>query len=294
MLTLIINLSLKVFSFVVLGAVLGYALKDKGEAVIRKFIWVAMYILIPVFVFISLWAIDVPLGSSVPVALAACVVLAAGFVIALVWAKARNIHFREQSLPIIIMNSAYLALPVSKYVGGQEGFNYALIYNAVITLVNFTLGVASVSRGGALSGIMDLPIIYAVAAGLVLNFISLPVPGIVLQANAALSFIVLPAMLVLVGYKVAGIRARSIKAAGLGVALRMGGGFIVALACVKIFGLTGTAALICLMSSSMPSAVNNYIFAEYFKLDKDFAAATVVMGTAASFAVIPAIYLLFK
>ena len=294
MLLLLKALSLKVFSFVLVGAVLGFLIRHRGEKTIQRFIWLALNVLIPVFIFVSLWSSNVPVRTSLGVVLTASIVLAAGFVFAWFWAKARHIHFRDQSLPIIIMNSAYLALPVCKFIGGEEAFNYALVYNVVAMLVNFTFGIIAITRGNALSEIFDMPIIYAVAAGLALNIAAVQVPAVVLKSNSLLSFVVLPAMLMLVGYRIAKIRLHSVKAAAYGVLLRMGGGFIVAFLCVKLFNLTGAAGLVCILSSTMPAAVNTYILAEYYKLDTDFAASTVVIGTALSFFVIPLIYFFYK
>lgn len=288
------GLIIRVFSYVALGAVLGFVFKRRGEKTIGRLIWLALNVFIPIFILVSLWSIRAPFRPAAAVFGTALAVLGAGFALAWAWARARRKDFRDEALPIVIMNSAYLALPVCSYLGGSEAFEYALIYNAAATIVGFTFGIMAISRGNAVSDMFELPVIYCIAAGILLNLVSVPVPAAVLKANSILSMIVLPCMLMLVGYKLSEIKLHSVLPAVGGVALRMGGGLIVALACVKLLGLAGAAALVCLLSSSMPAAVNTYIMAEYYKLDVDFAAATVVIGTILSLFTIPAVWYLSK
>ena len=68
--------------------------------------------------------------------------------------------------------------------------------------------------------------------------------------------------------------------------LRLAGGPLVACALVGVFGFTGEAASIMILSSSFPTAVNVALLAHEFKADSDFAAAAVFYSTLTSMATV--------
>ena len=286
---LLFTLISRVFVFVIVGAAVKKLLGKSGERTTRVFIWVALYVLIPFFVFLSMWANPVSVFDAWKVILAAVFVLAAGAALALVWAYVRHIPFSRNCLPIIFMNSAYLAIPVNTLLLGSEGTTYALIYNVVVTVFHFTLGVWWVNTGGSIAEIMGLPVIYAIVAGAGLNFLAVTPPKILLSANTLLTSVTLPIMLVFLGYRMAGIRPGGYGKAFAGVCLRMGGGLLAGWGAVHLFNISGPAASVCIISSSMPAAVNSYILSERFNGDAEFAAAVVFLGTIFSLVTLPLI-----
>jgi len=187
------------------------------------------------------------------------------------------------------MNSAYLAIPVNTYLWGTTGTNYSVMYNLVVTLVNFTIGVWWVSPRRSLKTILEIPVVYAVLAGVILNWLAVkPVP-LVLRSESIVSDITLPLMLIFVGYRLDSARTVAFGKVAAGVLLRMAGGLAAGSAAVLVLHLTGPAAGVCLLTSSMPAAVLSYVLAERFNADAGFAAATVFAGTCVAFASIPLI-----
>lgn len=279
----------KVFVYIAAGAAAGRLAGGRGEALVKKSVWTALYVLIPAFLTLSLWRNTVPFVRSARLAAAAAAVMLFCAALAWIWSAASGVPFRDRALPVIFMNSAYLALPINRFIGGVEAFNYALIYNVVATLAQFTFGVWWVSRSGSAAEIFELPAIYAITAGLALNVLSVPVPGFIAGISDILTAVSLPFMLFIVGYGISGIRAGVAGRAFIGVAFRMGGGLLAAVAAIKLFGISGAAAGVCLITSSMPAAVNTYLFADYFGLDSEFAAAAVLLGTLAALITVPLI-----
>ena len=69
--------------------------------------------------------------------------------------------------------------------------------------------------------------------------------------------------------------------------VRIGGGLAVGLVLVYAFGLEGPAAGVVPIQTSMPVAVFNYLFAQYYDNSPSEVAGLVVVSTAISFATLP-------
>jgi predicted permease len=159
MLTVLWNLISRVFVFILLGYIIDRIIGKKGEAVTRVFITFALYVLIPLFVFLSLWNNMIPVAVAGKITIAAILVTGIGAALTLLWARAAKKPFRCLCLPVIFMNSAYLAIPVNTQLWGAEGTTATILYNLAITVLNFTFGIWCVSREKPLSEILELPVI---------------------------------------------------------------------------------------------------------------------------------------
>lgn len=283
----------KVFIFIAAGAVLKKLSGSKGEGAAKVFVWAALYLLIPLYIFLTVWGTRLETASW-KIAACALIVVLCGAGYARLWAAKTGISFRSHFLPVVFMNSAYLAIPVCTLIWGAQGAAYAIIYNVAVTVANFTLGVWWASKEKPIAEIAGLPVLYAVAAGALLNAFGAPFHGGLLKAGSIVSFVTLPVMLIFVGYRLGEI---NFKEAGLvlaGVCLRIGGGFVAGLVAVGLLGIKGPAAGVCVMVSSMPAAVYSYILTEKYQGNVPFAAASVFVGTLLSFFSIALIGYYFK
>lgn len=285
--SLILGLVSRVFIYIAAGVLIAKAVGQRGTPFAAVFIRFALHVLIPAFVFLSLWSSPLSLRGTWRIAAVSVLVMAAGAAFAWFLARVQHKEFRAVCQPVVFMNSAYLAIPVCALLRGQEGVACALIYNALLTLGQFTIGVWWVSANRSVGDIVGLPVVYATVAGIAVNLLHVVPSPAVVAANGIVATVTLPVMLLFMGYRLAGVHFTTMKSAFAGVALRMGGGWISAVAAVWLLGLTGTAADVCVIVSSMPAAVNAFILSEYFGADVEFAAAAVVIGTLLSFAVIP-------
>ena len=289
MLNLLWALIYKVFIFVLIGtAAKRFSGVSAGKAV-NVFIWICLYLLIPAYIFLTMWSNSLSVGDSWKTAACALLVVLCGAFLAWAWSAAGKISFKAHCLPVIFMNSAYLAIPVNTLLWGARGAAYAIVYNVAVTIANFTLGIWWASEAKPLAEITGLPVLYAVAAGAALNFSGVAMPRVLEISGAALSFVTLPAMLIFAGYRLGEINTGGLGLVFWGVFLRMFGGFLAGTAAVYMLGITGPAAGVCIMSSSMPAAVYSYILTEKYKGNAAFAAAAVFAGTVLSFFTIAAL-----
>jgi len=284
---LIGNLVSHIFIFILAGVVMGKLAAKRGEPAARIFVAVALYVLIPLFVLLTLWTSPLSLTNSWKIMAVSVIVMAFCTLLALGWVLAGEVAFRHVALPVVFMNSAYLAIPVCALLWGKDGVAYAILYNAVVTLAHFTFGVWWVSSRKSLGDVLGIPVIYATVAGIALNLLHVRPFAFVQEANTLVSLVTLPVMLLFMGYRLGKLHFHTLRRAFIGVALRMGGGWAAALFAVAVLDIRGVAAGVCVIVSAMPSAVNAYILAEHFGADAEFAAAVVSVGTVLSLAMVP-------
>lgn len=284
----------KVFVFVVIGYFIGKVKAKFVKPLTAVVIEGSLYLLIPFFFFLSMWESSADLLVTKKVALIAAAVIIACGIMAYLFSIVYRIEFRQICLPIMFMNAIYLPVPINTLFFGREGMTYSVIYSLVAGLLNFTLGIYLVSRKEHFLEIIKMPMIYAALAGIVLNQAGVGIPQAFLYVSKGLKVVALPAMVALVGYQMNFIGRRHFKLVNIGVILRVGGGFLVALILVKLLDFSGPGASVVLVSSAMPSAVLTYIFAKKYKADTDFAAGMILVGTLLSIVTIPLIISFLK
>lgn len=285
----LLKLVSKVFVFVFIGYLIGKVRARFVKPLIAVVIYGSLYVLVPFFFFLSMWesSADLLIARNVTL-IAAAVVITCGFM-AYLFSTLSGVEFRQICLPIMFMNTIYLAIPINTLFFGSEGMTYSIIYSLTVGILNFTLGIYLVSRKEHFLEIIKMPLIYAALVGVVLNQAKVGIPVVFLNISQRLKDVVLPAMVGLVGYQLNFIKWPHLKLVNVGVILRMGGGFLVALILVKLLNFSGPGASVVLISSAMPSAVLTYIFAKRYKVDADFAAGMILVSTLLSILTIPLI-----
>ncbi|MBA7505463.1 hypothetical protein ES706_04130 [subsurface metagenome] len=285
----LLKLVSKVFVFVFIGYLIGKVKVEFVKPLISVVIEGSLYVLIPFFFLLSMWESSADLLIARNVALIAAAVVIACGLMAYLFSTLSGVEFRQICLPIMFMNAIYLPIPINTLFFGKEGMTYSVIYSLIAGLLHFTLGIYLVSRKEHFLEIIKMPMIYAALAGIVLNQARVGIPQVFLHVSQGLKVVALPAMVALVGYQLNFIGRRHLKLANVGVILRMGGGFLVALILVRLLNFSGPGASVVLISSAMPSAVLTYIFAKKYEADADFAAGMILVGTLLSIVTIPLI-----
>ncbi len=279
---LIKGLFFQVFLYIIVGYLLASFFRRRLEAGLDYFTKIALYFLFPSFILITMWQNSVQVIATQKIVVVAVMVVIFGHLWALFFSYVFKKSFRQISLPLIYMNTAYLAIPVNTYLFGSLGAAASIVYSVNITLLIFSIGlylVGDVSNKIArLKEILQLPILYAAILGIFLSWKQAPFPPFILPFAKVLQTAVLPIMLVFVGYQLKSAYQSLYWQAFWGVLFRMGGGLFVSFILVKILGLTGVEAGVCLVSSSMPPAINTYILSKRFGGDSQLAAAMIFWG----------------
>ena len=287
-----LKLLTKIIPYIFIGWLFTKLKLKNTDLFIRYFVNFALYFLVPIFVFFAMW--EAPLLTNVVntrnVVFAVLVVFFFGVLFALCHSKIFGQSFRSVALPIIFMNSAYIAIPLNTVFFGTEGTFYAIIYNVGLTFLYFIFGVWFVS--GSIKEMFRLPIMYLAIFGIFLNLSGIKLSTEIHHFSELLTAITIPVMLCLVGCQ---MRTDSIfcykglKKVLTGVFMRMFGGLIVAYIFCRVFDITGVVKGVCLLTSAMPSAISSYIFSKKYDADYSFASSMITIGLIMTLVVIPII-----
>lgn len=292
---MISNLIFKIFIFVFLGFCFGKMKKLDLELFTQIIIDSFIYGVFPIFILLVIWKNQSSLSLAINIFFIALGVVLGGAFFSLLFSAFLKKPFREISLPIMFMNSGYLAIPVNTLFFGEKGCEYAVIYDIVIGLMMYTLGIFLISGKRNFRQVFRMPIIYAAALGMFLNYINISIPGYIQNSYNILKIVIFPFILALVGYQLSLVKfhVSLFRITGIGMILRMGGGGFIVWSLNKLFHLSTDLFPVVLLSSIMPSAVTTYILAKKYHNAPDYAASMVIFSTLLSIIVIPLVGSLF-
>jgi predicted permease len=193
---------------------------------------------------------------------------------------------------ILLMNGGNYGLPVTLFAFGEAGLARATLFFTVNALITSSFGVYLTARGRASAGsalrrVARVPLVYAAAVGLIFNLASVPLPEPLLKAVGLLGQAAVPAMLLVLGLKLAETfqsERSTLQWPALGVVAATRLLLAPALAWVLAagIGLNGLARDVVTLESAMPTAVMTTILATEFESDPPFAALCVLVTTLAS------------
>ncbi|MGH6892097.1 MAG: AEC family transporter [Dongiaceae bacterium] len=227
-----------------------------------------------------------------PIALAqmgvAVLIALAGFlVLGLVTLRLLKLSPNSYLPALMFPNTGNMGLPLSLFAFGQEGLGLAVVYFGCTVTLQFTLGISLSAGNLSLSRLARTPTVHAVAISVVLLVFNIPLPAWIDNTISVLGGITIPMMLLTLGVSLAQLKVNALGRNLLLSCVRLGGGFLIALVIAHALDLPPVAAGVLIIQSSMPVAVFNFLFAQYYGRAHGDVAAMVVISTALSFLTLP-------
>ena len=194
----------------------------------------------------------------------------------------------------IFSNAAYMGFPLISALFGSEGLLYASAFVTVFNILLWTMGYGFVSGSSSakevVHSLVRTPVLYAVAAGLAIYLLQIPIPNLIAQPLELLAGMNTPLSMMITGMLIAAGSLKNI-AADVHVwklaAVRM---LLIPAVCLVLFsllGFHGTAAQVVVLLECCPAAAITSVFAVQFGHDESFAAGSVVLTTLLSIVVLP-------
>ncbi len=269
---------------------IGYLFARFKRIDLNSLIEILLFVTIPALVISSLIKRKIPPDEIGLVFLSALLVVAGVGVIAHLYLRITGrTELRGFYLPTMFMNSGNMALPLALLSFGSRGLQVAILYYVSVSLLVYTLGIYMAKGGDGFREIFRLPLIYATLIGIGLSVAEIPLPSPLTVTVDMIGDATIPLMLLSLGYRLESIHARDLGMAIWGGIIRIGGGFLISLALVWFIGLGGVTGKIVILSSSMPSAVINFILTERYNLNPALVASVVVVSTVMSLFTTPLI-----
>lgn len=244
--------------------------------------------LLPALIFVNLARTEIETDSLLRLGLCACaVVLGSG---ALAWPVCRAAGMPPRAFlpPMMFKNYGNLGLPLALFALGQPGLEAMVVLFVVGNVLHLTVGFWILRGSLSLREVACTPMIVAAAAGLLVSFAQVELPGAVANSFELLGAAAIPLMLFALGVRMVDVHARSLRIGLAGAALCPACGIACYGAVTSLVRLDGLESHVLLMFSVLPPAVLNFMFAERFGVSPELVAAIVLAGTVLSLAVIPA------
>lgn len=286
-LELILNTVIPVFIIIGIGSLIGLFRKIETDG----FVNLLVYIAAPCLLFSTVSKSSMSLGSFFHIMLvAACIIIITGFLAFLFLRKSPR---KGLYLAMVFGNTAYLGYPVSLFAFGAEGLALAVVFDAVVSLFLFSVGIYIVHRKNEIKESFRVPLIYAVILGLIVNFLGFNIPELIFKPIEMAGMITIPLALLVLGYRLTEIKISNAKTVVLASLFKIVGGLLVALLVVKLFSIEGLPKSIILLQASMPSAVMTMVLCQKYKQDSALVASVVLVTTLLSVVTIPLILWIF-
>jgi hypothetical protein len=304
----------RVIGPIVVLAGVGYLLGRRIAATAEVLAKILLYLMIPIFVFLKI------LESSLAGAAYGSIVVFSALVFVVLWGVAWAVsRLRRHDPPLrgafantaILYNSANFAIPVMDLAFSLDpaARTYAVAVQAIVAafqgLAAYTVGAFIAAAGSgpighAVRRVFCLPYVYALLAALVLKWSGIDAEKlqkvhIFWQPAAYISQAYVPMALMTLGAQLACVRLVRVPLdLALSVALRLLAGPLLALALVKIIGVTGLLAQVLIIGAAGPSAVAGVVVAIEFKNRPDFAASAVLLSTIGAGLTVPVVIFLVQ
>ncbi len=192
------------------------------------------------------------------------------------------------ALSVLFVNAGNYGLPLILFAFGEEALARAVIFFTVSVILIQTLAVFIAARGtanatAAVANIFKMPLVYAVVVGLALNLLHITVPDFLMKSVDLMSDAAVPVMLVILGLELAGATLdRDQLHIGLAAFAKLGITPVMAFALGALMGMQGVTLAVCVIESSMPTAVMASVLAVEFKSRPEFVTGAVLVSTLGS------------
>jgi predicted permease len=185
-----------------------------------------------------------------------------------------------------------MGLPLCLFAFGEPGLALAIVFFAVSSMLQFTVGVGIAAGSADPRRLLRLPLIYAVAAALAVMATGAPVPAWLANTAELIGGLTIPLMLFALGVSLARLQIGSLRRSLALSLVRILGGVALGFGIGWALGLSDAARGVLAIQSAMPVAVFNYLFAQLYRREPAEVAGMIVLSTLISFATLPALLLL--
>lgn len=179
-------------------------------------------------------------------------------------------------------NAGNLGLPLALYAFGPEGLSYAIVFFAIASIINHSVGQAMAAGAADWRGVVRMPAPYAIAVGLFCAYFHVTPPVWITRALDLMGGMAVPLMLLMLGAALSRLQVSALGRATAVSALRICSGAAIGMAVATGFGLEGAARAVLILQCAMPVAVYNYLYAQRWNNEPEEVAGLVFVSTAVS------------
>ena len=191
--------------------------------------------------------------------------------------------------PLILPNTGNMGVPICLFAYGTSGLGVASAIASVIILLHFTVGVLLAKKSFSLKILINNVPIYGIIVSVLFLYFEWDVPGFVENTTFLLTYTTIFLVLMSLGIALSRFRVISWSHASILGFVRVIIGPIIGFSLIEYLDLSGYAAGVLLIQSSMPSAVLTYLVGSMYSKRRvvDSVASVIVTSTLMSLITIP-------
>ena len=193
--------------------------------------------------------------------------------------------------PYFLPNTGNMGIPICLFAYGTLGMGVAAAISSLVILLHFTVNIFLASKKFDIKIIIKSPPTYAVIVAVYFLYFDLEMPKVVINTVMLLGYAMIVLILMSLGFSLTQLKVFSLKNSIISSIGRVIIGPIIGFLIIKIFDLSGFAAGVLLIQSSMPSAILTYLVAAMYSPKKvvDSISSMIVVSTLMSLVTVPII-----
>ncbi len=193
--------------------------------------------------------------------------------------------------PFFLPNTGNMGIPICLFAYGSLGMGVAAAISSLVVLLHFTVNVFLASKKFDIYIILKSPSSYAVIIAVAFLYFDMEMPKFVLNTVMLLGYAMIVLILMSLGISLTQLKVFSFKNSLISSVGRVILGPVIGFLLIKIFDLSGYAAGVLLIQSSMPSAILTYLIASMYSPKEivDNISSMIVVSTLMSLITVPII-----
>ena len=193
--------------------------------------------------------------------------------------------------PFFLPNTGNMGIPICLFAYGSLGMGVAAAISSLVVLLHFTANIFLASKKFDIKIILKSPSTYAVIVAVSYLYFDLEMPKFVINTVMLLGYAMIVLILMSLGVSLTQMKVFSLKSSLISSIGRVIIGPIIGFMLIKIFNLSGYAAGVLLIQSSMPSAILTYLIASMYSPKEivDNISSMIVVSTLMSLITVPII-----
>ncbi len=193
--------------------------------------------------------------------------------------------------PFFLPNTGNMGIPICLFAYGSLGMGVAAAISSLVVLLHFTANIFLASKKFDIKIILKSPSTYAVIVAVSYLYFDLEMPKFVINTVMLLGYAMIVLILMSLGVSLTQMKVFSLKSSLISSIGRVIIGPIIGFILIKIFNLSGYAAGVLLIQSSMPSAILTYLIASMYSPKEivDNISSMIVVSTLMSLITVPII-----
>jgi len=276
--------------FFVIGV--GYYLGKKDPKLNTKFITnFAGNVGTPAMIFYTITTTGVTLNVFLDYFLYAIIIIGGFTIVGLIFLFFLKKDMASELPPLILPNTGNMGIPICLFAYGTEGLGIASAIASVIILFHFTIGVFLAKKEFSFEVVFKNAPTYGILISVIFLYFNWEVPKFLENTTFLLTYATIFLVLMSLGVALTRLKVNSWNDAIILGFVRVILGPAIGFTLIYFLNLSGFAAGVLLIQSSMPSAVLTYLVGSMYSSKKvvDSVSSVIVTSTIMSFITIPII-----